>query len=255
MNNIIIALTLAYFGLHGPVSEVTQYGLYDFEKIVYHIDIQGRLTEYEEYGHPFTGSGGCVFHKTAHYKYAYDNKDSLIVLYTYNEYYNSDETLDDSVLLLYPPSIAEDTLYKNAEPEPGGETKCYHIWIQSDDNYHAALYDSHDNWIERVVAGEDDYTRPDIKVRQINYYRDVELLGLSVGVHTVTFRQTNDGQVWWNRYTFDRQGYLEHFQSFVNSTALYEWQRGNPDDTDVAAESLINIDTTSQRTVTYWYDE
>lgn len=252
MNSIIVALTLAYFGLTGPVSEVIQYGLFDYEKTVYRFDTYGRLVEYEEYGHPFAGDGGCVFRKMAHYKYAYDKNDSLIVLYSYNEYYNDDETLDDTVLLLFPSPIAPDTLYNHAERDTESGTACHHIWLESDGNYHAALYDSHGNWTERVIAGEDDYTRADIKVRQISYYRDIELMGLHVGVHTVTHRWTEDGKTWSNKYFFDRQGTLEHFQSFVDSTALYEWKRGNPDDADVTAESLITIDTTSQRSITYW---
>ena len=252
MNSIIVALTLAYFGLTGSVAEVTQYGLYAYEKTIHRFDILGRLIEYEEYGHPFTGDGGCVVRKMAHYKYAYGDNDSLIVLYSYNEYYNSDETLDDTVLLLYPPRIAADTLYKYAERDTENNTACHHLWLESDGKYHAALYDSHGNWTERVMAGEDDYTRADIMVRQISYYRDVELMGLNVGVHTVTHRWTDDGRDWQNQYTFDRQGSLEHFQSFVDSTPLYEWQRGNPDDADVAPESLITIDTTSQRSIDYW---
>ena len=250
MNNIILALTLAYFGLTGPVSEVTQYGLHDYEKMVYRFDIQGRLIEYEEYGHPFAGDGGCVYRKMAHYEYGYTDKDSMIILYGFNEALNFDS--DDTVLLLYPPRIATDSLYKNAEPEPDSKTSCYNLWKQSGNDYVAVRYDDHGNWIERVKAGDGDYTRADVKVRQIKYYRDIELMGLSVGVHTVTHRRTDNGQMWWNQYTFNREGYLKHFQSFLDTTALYEWHFGDTNDADVAASSLITIDTNSARTITYW---
>lgn len=252
MNNIIIALTLAYFGLTGPVSEVTQYGLYDYDKITYRFDIQGRLTEYEEYGHPFAGDGGCVYRTVAHYKYSYNNKDSMIVIYSYQEDLNYDYDDGDTVHILYPSRIASDTLYSHSEPEAGGKTNCYHIWRQKDNNYVAARYDAYGNWIERVIADEDDYTRADIKVRQISYYRDIELMGLSTGVRTVKNYKTEEGKLWWNLYTFDREGYLTHFESFVDNTALYEWTKGDSSDADVAASSLITIDTNSARTITYW---
>ena len=165
---------LAYFDLHGPVREVTEYALYDYSKTVWKFDTQGRLTEYLRYGHPFVGSGGCVFRLAAHYRYAYDKEGRIIFLYTYDEEYNLMDEYDDEILELFPSGVAAEKMDGETE-QLNDSTYCRSNWNAG--NYSACHYDSHHNWTERVEAADGEAENARIAVREIRYYTDTELLG------------------------------------------------------------------------------
>ncbi len=239
---------LAYFDLRGPVCEVTEYALYDYSKAVWKFDIQGRLTEYLRYGHPFVGGGGCVFRLMAHYRYAYDKEGRIMFLYTYDEEYNLMDEYDDEVLELFPPGVTAEKVGEEAE-QLGDSTYCRSNWASG--NYAACRYDRHHNWTERVEAADGEAGNARIAVREIRYYTDAELLGLRNGVKKVTCRTEKDGAVWSSEYSLDRDGRLTRFQSYRDQEPLYEWTL---DSTDCTGQDLI-VPVTDQavsRTIEWW---
>lgn len=216
---------LAYFGLHGAVREVREYDYGGWGKTIWRFDPQGRLTEYIDYGNPFFGSGGCVFGLLDHYRYAYDKDGKIIFLETYNADNNVVDKYADVILELFPPKCNDADLFPKAEKEHGDTTSCFSVWKNDEElqHYYGHRFDRYGNWIERVSASEDDYYCGDVRVREITYYRDIEVMGLTVGVRTVTNQWKADGRKWSNRYDFDREGNLLHFQSWCDKEPLYEW--------------------------------
>ena len=58
--------------------------------------------------------------------------------------------------------------------------------------------------------------------------KDIELLGMEPGVKEVRYSVEDDeGAVWHNCYEFDREGMLQHFQSWRNEEPLFEWLPGD----------------------------
>ena len=58
--------------------------------------------------------------------------------------------------------------------------------------------------------------------------RDIELLGMEPGVKEVRYStEDEEGILWHNCYTFDREGSLVHFQSWRNDEPLFEWLPGD----------------------------
>ena len=163
---------LAWFDLRGPVREVIEYGYYNYTKTVWRFDKKGRLTEYEKYGSPFVGDGGCVFRLMAHYRYAYDRKGRIMFLETYDEDYALVDAYADLILELFPPAEQKDTMYRVAQKEFGGKTSCYSRTYEKDklQYYIGHRYDSYGNWIEWLLVEDYDEAKANVAVREIHYY-------------------------------------------------------------------------------------
>ena len=225
---------LTYFDLRGAVQEVWEYDYANHAKTLWRFDKQGRLTHYEAYTTPFAGNGGCVFGLTDRYRYAYDDWDGhVIVLEAFNEVENLVDENDGKILTLFPPRAPKDKLFEQAAKEYGDSTYCYSRWYEKEgdtlQHYTGVRYDKYGNWIEQFFGTEDSYTHTDTYVREIKYYKDIELLNLPVGVRSVIHQWQADGKAWANRYDFDREGNLTHFYSWVKENEitpleqLFEW--------------------------------
>lgn len=225
---------LAYFDLRGPVQEVREYDYANHAKALWQFDKQGRLTHYEAYATPFAGNGGCVFGLTDRYSYAYDDWDGhVIVQEAFNEVENLVDENDGKILTLFPMREPKDVLFEQASKEYGDTTYCYSRWYEKEgdplQHYHGRRYDKYGNWIEDFVGTEDSYSYTDTRVREIKYYKDIELFDLPVGVRCVTHQWPADGKSWANRYDFDREGNMTHFCSWVKVSEsapieqLFEW--------------------------------
>lgn len=246
---------LAYFDLRGPVREVVEYALCDYAKTVWKFDRWGRLTEYCCYGSPFAGDGGCVFRLKAHYQYDYDKQGKINFLYTYDEEYNLDDEYDDVVLELFPPKIEKDTIVERADMLEDS-TLCYGPMIADErtpSRYYGSHYDRYRNWTERVDAEVDDTEHARVRVREITYYTDAELMGLYNGAKLVTYKTWADNSMWESEYYLDHEGRLTRFQSYRDREPLYEWKLG---DTDCSSQDLIVQEDGEdvERTVQWWTD-
>jgi hypothetical protein len=243
---------LAWFGFRGPVAEVTEYDYYNYGKTVWRFDTQGRLIEYMEYMNPFTQAGGCVFGLYAHYRYAYDAEGKIQFLETYNADNNTVDAYADVILELFPPQRKEVDFKDRAEAEFGDTTFCFTQWHQKGEmsEYFGITYDRIGNWTEKVYTSEDGYSCAYVLVRDIRYYKDIELLNLPVGVRSVINHWTADDRKWRNLYVFDREGNLTTFRSKVDNEDLYEWNKG---DEDVLGSDLISAaDNLDSQEITYW---
>ena len=225
---------LGYFDLRGPVKEVRLYDYGGHAKTIWRFDRKGRLVHYENYATPFVGNGGCVFGLTDRYRYAYDDWDGHVtVLEAFNEVESLVDENDDKILTLFPPRAEKDKLFEKATKEYGDSTYCFSKWYEKEgdplQHYTGVRYDKYGNWIEQFFGTEDSYTHTDTYVREITYYKDIELMDLPVGVRSVINQWPADGKRWANRYDFDREGYLTHFQSWVKVDditpleQLFEW--------------------------------
>lgn len=244
---------LAWLGFRGPVKEVRKYNYGYYGKTIYRFDPQGRLTEYIDYVSPFFGSGGCVFGLYEHFRYAYDEDGKIIFLETFNADNSVVDEYDDLILELFPKENKDADLFPYAVKEYGDTTHCWSRWSETEDlmHYQGRRYDRYGNWIEDVSASEDDYFHADVVVQEISYYRDIEIMGLPVGVKTVTHKTKSDGQTWSNRYDFDRQGNLLHFQSWCDKEPLFEWDITTA---ETHGSDLIvwEPDDNKSRKITYW---
>jgi hypothetical protein len=244
---------LAWLGFQGPVKEVHEYNYGQYSKTVYRFDAKGRLLEYINYGSPFFGDGGCVFGLLEHYRYDYEKSGKIIFLETYNADNALVDEYADMILELFPPQDKEEKHFDKSEREFGDTTFCYSEWHNTEESfrYFGRRYDKHGNWIEDVNADEDDYYCANVRVREISYYRDIEVLGLPVGVKTVKNDWVADGKKWSNAYDFDREGNLRQFNSWCNKEPLYEW---TPADTTVMAYDLLVSDITNnvKQKISYW---
>ena len=244
---------LAWFSLRGAVKEVVEYDYNNYGKTIWRFDKQGRLTEYIDYTHPFFENGGCVFGLWAHYRYAYDEQSKIQFLETYNADYNTVDDFADLTLELFPAQIQEPNFRDKAEKEYGDTTFCYSQWTPDGEmsHYFGIRYDRRGNWIEQVHTSEDGYTCADVRVREIQYYKDIELFDQSVGVKVVEHQWTADNRHWSNRYDFDQDGNLVAFRSWVDDEALYKW---TPADTEVLGSDLITQErsTDTKRQVYHW---
>ena len=222
---------LAWFGFKGPVKEVRVYNYGYYGKTIYRFDPQGRLIEYFDYITPFAGSGGCVFGLYEHFCYAYGEDGKIIYLETFNADDSVVDEYDGLILEHFPKQNKDADLFPQAEKEFGDTTYCWSRWSETEDlmHYQARRFDSYGNWIEDVSASEDDYDHADVRVRAITYYRDIEVMGLPVGVKTVTHKTKADGRTWSNQYDFDREGNLLRFQSWCDKEAQFEWNRETAD--------------------------
>lgn len=244
---------LAWFGFYGPVKEVCEYNYGWYGKTIWRFDPQGRLTEYIDYITPFAGSGGCVFGLYEHFRYAYDNDGNIIFLETFNAENELVDAYDDMILELFPPQCKDADLFPLAEKEFGDTTYCWSRWSETEDlmHYQARRFDNHGNWIEDVSASEDDYDHADVRVRAITYYRDIEAMGLPVGVKTVTHKTKADGRTWSNQYDFDREGNLTRFRSWCDKEQLYEWDI-NIDETPGSDHIVWEPEHIKSRKIKYW---
>lgn len=244
---------LEWFGLRGPVKEVVEYDYNNYGKTIWRFDTQGRLTEYEEYTNPFFESGGCVFGLWAHYRYAYDEQGKIQFLETYSADYNTVDAFADLILELFPRQYKGATFRDKAEKEFGDTTFCYNQWTPNGEqsDYFGIRYDRYGNWFEQVHTSEDGCTCASVIVREIKYYKDIDIFDLPVGVKAIIHQWESDGRQWGNRYDFDRDGYLTQFRSWVDDENLYEW---DPSDPDVLGSDLIaqGGPTVEKRTVSYW---
>ncbi|MBQ2540982.1 MAG: hypothetical protein II551_04985 [Paludibacteraceae bacterium] len=246
---------LAWFGLRGPVAEVVEYDYNNYGKTVWRFDKSGRLTEYYEYTHPFFEQGGCVFGLWAHYRYAYDENGEIQFLETYNADYNTVDAFADLTLQLFPPQRKENAMPDDTEKEFGDTTFCYSQWKPNGEqsDYYGIRYDRYGNMIEDVHTSEDGYTCAAVRVREIKYYKDIDLFDLPVGVRAVVHQWVADGRTWGNRYDFDKQGNMTKFRSWVDREHLYEWDNS---DTQLLGCDLIATDPDADSDVTrevyYW---
>ena len=244
---------LGWFGFKGAVKEVRQYDYGWYGKTVWRFDAQGRLVEYTDYMTPFAGSGGCVFGLYEHFRYAYDSEGKIIFLETFNAENEVVDAFDDMILELFPSQNKDADLFPQAEKEFGDTTYCWSRWSETDDlmHYQARRFDRRGNWIEDVSASEDDYDHADVRVREIEYYKDIEVMGLPVGVKTVTHKWKADGRNWSNCYEFDRDGMLLRFRSWCEKEQLFEWNDGEE---GVLGSDLIvwEKEQTKGRKVVYW---
>lgn len=244
---------LAWFGLRGAVKEVVEYDYNGYGKTVWRFDKRGRLTEYVEYTHPFFENGGCVFGLWAHYRYAYDEKGKIQFVETYNADHNKVDEWADLTLELFPPQYKGATFRDKAEKEYGDTTFCYSVWHQKGEqsDYFGIRYDRYGNWFEEVYTTEDGYTCANVRVREIIYYKDIELFDLPAGVKAVSHQWTADDRAWSNRYEFDKEGNMTAFRSRVDDEDLFEW---TPEDKDQLGSDLIvpEQDKDTKRTVEYW---
>ena len=244
---------LAWLGFRGAVKEVHEYDYGGYGKTVYRFDPQGRLLEYIAYANPFFGSGGCVFGVFDHYRYAYQPDGKIIFLETYNADNTVVDAYADLILELFPPQNKEADLFPQAKKEYGDTTFCYSKWTAEDksEHYFGRCFDRRGNWIETVSADLAEEMQENVRVREITYYRDIEVMGLSVGVKTVTHKWKADDKNWSNRYDFDREGNLIRFQSWCEKEALFDW---SPDTSEEPGSDLITWepDNNNQRKITYW---
>lgn len=244
---------LSYFDLRGPVQEVREYDYANHAKTLWRFDKQGRLTHYEAYATPFAGNGGCVFGMTDRYRYAYDEEGKMIILETFNEVENLVDENDGKILTLFPMREPKDVLFEQASKEYGDTTYCYSRWYEKEgdplQHYHGRRYDKYGNWIEDFVGTEDSYSYTDTRVREIKYYKDIELMNLTVGVKAVSHHWQSDGRQWGNRYEFDREGNMTSFRSWVDDEALYEW---TPSDEELGSDFIVPGANDKAREVEYW---
>ena len=245
---------LAYFDLRGPVKEVRLYDYAGHAKTIWQFDKQGRLTHYENYATPFAGNGGCVFGLTDRYRYAYDGWDGhMTVLEAFNEVENLVDENEGKILTLFPPRAEKDKLFEKATKEYGDSTYCFSKWYEKEgdplSHYTGVRYDKYGNWIEQFFGTEDSYTHTDVYVREIRYYKDIELLNLPVGVKAVSHQWKSDGRKWGNRYEFDREGNMTSFRSWVDEEALYEW---TPADEELGSDFIVPGANDKAREVEYW---
>lgn len=245
---------LEWFGLRGPVKEVVEYDYFDYSKKTWRFDTQGRLTEYIEYIHPFFENGGCVFGLWAHYRYAYDEKGKIQFLETYNANYNTVDDFADLTLELFPPQNKDADFRDKTEKEYGDTTSCYAQWTPKGDegeDYFGIQYDRYGNMLEDVHMCEGQYVGARVRVRTIQYYKDIDLFDLPVGVKAIVHRWEEDGRHWGNCYDFDREGNMTQFRSWVDSEMLYTW---DPSDTGVTGSDLIpqGEGADEGRQVYYW---
>ena len=253
---------LDYFDLRGPVKEVRRYDYGGHSKTLWKFDKQGRLTHYENYETPFAGNGGCVFGLTDRYRYAYDDWDGhVIVLEAFNEVENLVDENDDKILTLFPLRAQKDSLFEKATKEYGDSTYCYSKWYEKEgdplQHYTGVRYDKYGNWIEEFFGTEDSYTHTDKYVREISYYKDIELMNLPVGVRAVINQWEADDKKWSNRYDFDKEGYLTHFRSWVKVDAytpleqLFEWD-SKTDNTPGSDLISTELSDEVKREVYFW---
>ena len=248
---------LAWFSLRGPVAEVVEYDYNNYGKTLWRFDTRGRLTEYYEYTHPFFENGGCVFGLWAHYRYAYDKKGKIQFLETYNADHNTVDEWADLTLELFPPQYKGANFRDKAEKEYGDTTFCFSQWTPDGEtsNYFGIRYDRYGNWIEEVHTSEDGYTCAGVIVREIKYYKDIELFDLPAGVKAVSHQWKSDGRNWGNRYEFDREGYMTSFRSWVDDEPLYEW---TPEDEELGSDFIVpeaqtaNHNPPISRSIEYW---
>ena len=246
---------LAYFDLRGPVKEVRLYNYGGHSKTLWKFDKQGRLTHYENYETPFAGNGGCVFGLTDRYRYAYDDWDGhVIVLEAFNEVETLVDENDDKILTLFPPRAEKDKLFDQATKEYGDSTYCFSKWYEKAgdplQHYTGVRYDKYGNWIEQFFGTEDSYTHTDTYVREIKYYKDIELMNLPVGVKAVSHQWTADDKQWGNRYEFDREGNMTAFRSWVDEEALYEWNPAT--DEELGSDFIAPGAEDATRKMEYW---
>ena len=244
---------LAWLGFHGPVKEVREYDYGDYRKTVYRFDAQGRLLEYMDYTHPFAGSGGCVFGLWEHFRYAYDEDGKIIFLETYNADNTVVDAYADLTLELFPKQNTEAWLFDDALKEYGDTTRCFSLWRHDDPestHYYGWRYDRYGNLIEGVSADLNDYSRASVRVREITYYKDIEVAGLPEGVKTVTHTWQADGKKWGNRYDYSREGMLVKFRSWCEKETLYEW---DIETGEVPGSDLIVWETKDMESkISYW---
>ena len=244
---------LEWFNLRGAVKEVVEYDYYDYGKTIWRFDTKGRLTEYIEYTHPFFENGGCVFGLWAHYRYAYDEKGKIQFLETYCADYNTVDEWADLTLELFPRQCKDANFMDRAEKEYGDTTFCFSQWHQKGEmsDYFGIRYDSHGNWFEQVHTTEDGYTCAGVRVREIQYYKDIELFDLPVGVKAVAHQKEADGRLWGNRYEFDKQGNMTAFRSWVDDEPLYEWNPAT--DQELGSDFIVaELEKGTKRKVEYW---
>ena len=244
---------LGWFGFKGAVKEVREYNYGWYGKTIWHFDPQGRLVEYTDYMNPFAGSGGCVFGLYEHFRYAYDKEGKIIFLETYNADNNVVDAFDGMILELFPPENKDADLFPYAMKEYGDTSYCWSRWSETEDltHYQGRRFDKRGNWIEDVSASEDDYDHADVRVREIEYYRDIEVMGLPLGVKTVTHKWKADGKNWSNCYEFDRDGMLLRFRSWCEKEELFDWKAG---ENEVLGSDLIIWEPEQEkgRKVVYW---
>ena len=244
---------MAWFNLRGPVQEVCEYDYNNYGKTIWRFDTQGRLTEYVEYTNPFFENGGCVFGLWAHYRYAYDEQGKIQFLETYCADYNTVDAFADLTLELFPRQNKDVDFRDRTEKEYGDTTFCCSQWHQKGEmsEYFGIRYDRYGNWFEQVHTTEDGYTCASVRVREIKYYKDIDLFDLPVGVKAVMHHWDADGRTWGNRYDFDKDGHMTAFRSWVDNESLYEW---TPADSLVLGSDLIAQGEGSDkgREVYYW---
>ena len=243
---------LEWFGLRGAVKEVIEYDYNNYGKNIWRFDKQGRLTEYFEYTHPFFENGGCVFGLWAHYRYAYDENGKIIFLETYNADNNTVDAFADLTLELFPPQYQGASFRDKAEKEYGDTSFCFSEWHQKGEmsDYFGIRYDRKGNWFEQVHTTEDGYTCASVIVREIQYYKDIDLLDLPVGVKAVTHQKEADGRLWGNRYEFDKDGNMTGFRSWVDDESLYEWNPAT--DEELGSDFIVAGTNDPTRQVEYW---
>lgn|GEM_PF-1140602 len=254
---------LAWLGLCGPVAEMTEYDYSHYGKKICRFDKHGRLIEYIEYNQPFSDHGGCVFGLVAHYRYAYTEEGKMIFEETYNVDYNTVDEFADITLELFPKQSLEENLMEQAMVEYGDSTYCFGEWTSSGNvqHYKGVRYDSYGNWLEQVEANLDTSTNAQVYVREIKYYKDIDLLNLPVGTKSVTNEWMADDRSWRNRYDFDKDGNLTSFRSWVGEKSkadswehLFEWSAENDEglgsDYIVADDGKESKDV--KRKIDYW---
>lgn len=244
---------LAWLGFHGPVKEVREYDYANYGKTIWKFDPQGRLMEYIDYDNPFFGSGGCVFGLWEHFRYAYDADGKIQFLETHNAENTVVDDYADIILELFPKQDKSAWLFPKAEKEYGDTTFCFSVWKNDGESshYYGHRFDRYGNWIEIVSAELDDNSRPEVRVREICYYRDIEVMGLPVGVKTVKNQWKDDGKKWSNIYEFDRDGNLTHFKSWCEKDELYEWDHDTSE--ELGSDLIVwSPDENKKRKITYW---
>ena len=117
-------------------------------------------------------------------------------------------------------------------------------------NYFGIRYDRKGNWFEQVHTSEDGYTCAGVIVRELTYYKDIELFDLPVGVKAVSHQKNADGRVWSNRYEFDKEGNMTAFRSWVDDETLYEWNPAT--DEELGSDFIVAGEQDDSRKVEYW---
>ena len=185
----------------------------------------------------------------------------MIVLEAFNEVENLVDENDDKILTLFPLRAQKDSLFEKATKEYGDSTYCYSKWYEKEgdplQHYTGVRYDKYGNWIEEFFGTEDSYTHTDTYVREISYYKDIELMNLPVGVRAVINQWEADDKKWSNRYDFDKEGYLTHFRSWVKVDAytpleqLFEWD-SKTDNTPGSDLISTELSDEVKREVYFW---